>query len=544
MKTVLVLADQGGAIERLHKNVAVHISAHFTLKFYESSNFDEQKFAKEFHLADLCLTTGRWLDTLTNSCKLSAPEFQKKIVAVCHDRADIPQTWSPDITYGATADDLLQLMPAGSQLAFAGVAPLRISRKQPSGKIETLGWFGKESDLALSVSQASGIPLSVSDAESFPQVQEWYRSIDVLLFAEGPEVRAFEAIACGVMVIGTNQVPGPKFSTIEEAAQILRELAGSPERTKDLAMAQYKWLVSNRAINVLSKSWTSMLEAAVAKRPFLDFIEVGTSDFDTEIEKKDNKVGVSIEPIKYYLDRLPNKHRCKKLNIAISDYTGTCDVNFLSVDTITRLGFPDWVKGSNCINGYHKLVAALCAEKSIDIASVATTEVVPVRPLMDVMQSLNFDGLYYLKIDAEGHDVVILKKFAQDLNGNKNMLPHLIQFESNMLTSSEAVQEIVTLFGSLGYDLVSRGGDTVMRRNLQVKDKKQFTATIPHAYIMDYPANYNVLELPHENTLEAAKEYCVQNDCSGVTLEGGTYQVRAGRYLSPTHLNVCSWIFV
>jgi hypothetical protein len=48
---------------------------------------------------------------------------------------------------------------------------------------------------------------------------------------------------------------------------------------------------------------------------FYDFIEIGTSDFDTEIEKKDNKIGISIEPIKYYLDRVTNKPNCIKLNI-------------------------------------------------------------------------------------------------------------------------------------------------------------------------------------------------------------------------------------
>ena len=36
-----------------------------------------------------------------------------------------------------------------------------------------------------------------------------------------------------------------------------------------------------------------------------DFIEIGTSDFDTLIETSNNDtVGISIEPIKYYLDNL------------------------------------------------------------------------------------------------------------------------------------------------------------------------------------------------------------------------------------------------
>tara|TARA_Y100000741_G_scaffold359915_1_gene341333 strand:- start:859 stop:972 length:114 start_codon:yes stop_codon:yes gene_type:complete len=36
---------------------------------------------------------------------------------------------------------------------------------------------------------------------------------------------------------------------------------------------------------------------------FLDFIEIGTSDFDTKIQKKDNKIGISIDGVKYYIDK-------------------------------------------------------------------------------------------------------------------------------------------------------------------------------------------------------------------------------------------------
>ena len=36
---------------------------------------------------------------------------------------------------------------------------------------------------------------------------------------------------------------------------------------------------------------------------FVDFIEIGTSDFNTEIQKKDNRIGLSIEPVKYLLSK-------------------------------------------------------------------------------------------------------------------------------------------------------------------------------------------------------------------------------------------------
>lgn len=107
--------------------------------------------------------------------------------------------------------------------------------------------------------------------------------------------------------------------------------------------------------------------------PFYDFLEIGTSDFDTEIQKKDDKIGISIEPIEYYLNRLPEKKGCIKLNMGVSDYNGTCVVNYLSEETIRAHGFPSWVRGCNSINSFHKTVETLCQSKGVDIVKISTS---------------------------------------------------------------------------------------------------------------------------------------------------------------------------
>ena len=38
----------------------------------------------------------------------------------------------------------------------------------------------------------------------------------------------------------------------------------------------------------------------------LDYIEIGTSDFETLVETLDGN-GISIEPLSFYLNKLPNK---------------------------------------------------------------------------------------------------------------------------------------------------------------------------------------------------------------------------------------------
>jgi len=278
--------------------------------------------------------------------------------------------------------------------------------------------------------------------------------------------------------------------------------------------------------------------------PFYDFIEIGTSDFNTEIEKKDNKVGISIEPIKFYLDRIPDKRNCIKLNLGISNYNGKCVVNYLSEQTICKYNFPYFVRGCNSINSYHKTVTSICKSKNIDIEKIADKYTVDVSTLHTLMIKACVSGVYFLKIDTEGHDVIILKKFYEEIKDNA-YLPHVIQFESNVLSTAEDINTIIRLFTNIGYDLISKGNDTILNLNLKnIKNKKKYTSAIKNYYIMGYPLNYSLTNLPHNNTLESAKEYCIKHKCSGVTLQNGIYQVRNGKYINYAEGDIYSWIFI
>ena len=277
---------------------------------------------------------------------------------------------------------------------------------------------------------------------------------------------------------------------------------------------------------------------------FWDFIEIGTSDFDTEIQKIDNKVGISIEPIKFYLDRLPNKKNCIKLNLGISDYNGTCNINYVSEENIKKYNFPDWIRGCNSINSYHKTTTSICKNWGIDIEKISDTVTVDVLTLYTLMVKQYIDGVYYLKIDTEGHDTIILKKFYEEIKDNI-YLPHVIMFESNVLSTHESINNIITLFETIGYDLFHTGEDTILKLNIKnIKNKTKYTPAIKNYYIMDHPLNYSLTDLPHKNTLEDAKEYCIKHGCSGVTLQDGIYQVRNGKYINYHDSDIYSWVFI
>jgi hypothetical protein len=126
-------------------------------------------------------------------------------------------------------------------------------------------------------------------------------------------------------------------------------------------------------------------------------------------------------------------------------------------------------------------------------------------------------------------------------------MPHVILFETNCLSNSSDVDEVISLYEGVGYDKIYREeNDTLLQLNLKkLKSKNQFTDELDKYYIIDYPAGYSPYGLPHENTLEAAQEYCRKNKYSGVTLQNGIYQVRSGPYLKYSSDIPCkSWLFV
>ena len=113
---------------------------------------------------------------------------------------------------------------------------------------------------------------------------------------------------------------------------------------------------------------------------------------------------------------------------------------------------------------YHPTVYKLCLEKGLDVETTFTSYEVDVKTLMTIILENNISKIKYLKIDTEGHDVVILKKFYEDIITHKknNLLPSKILFESNELSDPDAVTNIINLYRNIGYKLVSRGSDTIL----------------------------------------------------------------------------------
>lgn len=284
---------------------------------------------------------------------------------------------------------------------------------------------------------------------------------------------------------------------------------------------------------------------------FVDFMEIGTSDFNTLVQKADDSiVGLSVDPVAIYLDKLPSKKNCRKINAAISDRDGEIAVHFLTPDTIKRLDLPAWVKGCNSIGAMHPSVERILTKRGLSPQDIVCSVSVPMHRLTTFLDREGVTGLYFLKIDTEGHDDIILNDFLS--TAPLSLLPHKLLFESNVLCDNDRIHQLIVRLINTGYDIVkceTGGGqtDTLMRLNiLRAKRRGVFSEERLGYYIQGYPKEYDPKALPHANSKEEAMKYCAEHKYAGVTYQYGRYEVRNGKFLmdQKDYPGLKSWVFL
>jgi len=180
-----------------------------------------------------------------------------------------------------------------------------------------------------------------------------------------------------------------------------------------------------------------------------DFVEIGTSDFLTLAEHiLDNETGISIEPISYYLDRLPDKPNVHKANYAMSNKMGSTIIYYVKPEDITKYNLPWWVRGCNSINAPHPTVKSLLGEMHDDIITV---ENVTLANWDFICNRYNITGIKLLKIDTEGHDAIILEDYFEYCEKHPNVLADEILFEYNVLADKQKTNDMINKFVKKGY---------------------------------------------------------------------------------------------
>jgi len=187
-----------------------------------------------------------------------------------------------------------------------------------------------------------------------------------------------------------------------------------------------------------------------------DFVEIGTCDYHTLLEGcSSDEIGLSIEPIKIYLDNLPNKPNVTKVNVAISSEDKIVDLFWVEPHNQEKynIGF---TKGWGTIISPHRghneaqmmLETGMLSKHQIESITWST-----------LVKRYDIESVKLVKIDTEGHDCVVINSIL-----DSNIHPQKIEFETTHCSTEELLQIAVRL-ESMGYTLITEGEDTVWRKN-------------------------------------------------------------------------------
>ncbi|CAL1146209.1 unnamed protein product [Cladocopium goreaui] len=191
----------------------------------------------------------------------------------------------------------------------------------------------------------------------------------------------------------------------------------------------------------------------------LDYIEIGTADFDTLAQQLHgtDPVGLSIEPVEEHFQQLPVKETSetkigqRKLWAAVAEQDGEADLYVVRPEymepqcsnaTVRQLGLqyclPWWFRATASLHKPAALVDVHAGEKAVEAQMVVK---VPTVSYASLMERFDVTSLHLLKIDTEGFDVLILRQMLK-WGKTTSQYPERVQFERNNLTDAREAEEL------------------------------------------------------------------------------------------------------
>ena len=200
----------------------------------------------------------------------------------------------------------------------------------------------------------------------------------------------------------------------------------------------------------------------------IGFLEVGTSDFNTLIQTvSDDISGISMEPLKFYLDNLPNRSLVKKISAAlVAEPTSNVDVYYIDPSIIDdpKNDLKDYMKGCNSVGKphdfhthYNKYSTGYKDENTI-IRNLVEEGLVTVKKTLaltfsQLMGIYDLDYINTIKLDTEGQDAPLLQSILDYYQSSEKTLPKTIEFETNNHNKQEELIKVAKRLISLNYIL-------------------------------------------------------------------------------------------
>jgi hypothetical protein len=286
-KKILVYCDTGWAIGRIFKDLDKYLSKDFDITYCDWGKYDTK-------CAKMLIMSGYFDIYITNLVYLKVfhdlPEDHlKKFIFSCHgyqevfdllyhNKNSLPLAANYSILSKSVECFFTEPLKSNLYHAYNGVELSNFDYIKRNGELKNVGWCGgkdidyKRSSWCYEICEKTGLSLFIESHLTYEELRKWYSTIDILLINSGPNyyqetgpLPAFEAIASGVLVIGTSvgnfaDVPGPKYSSIEEAIVIIEELKNNPDKVRQISEEQYECVQKNWSYQILSKQWKHMFD--------------------------------------------------------------------------------------------------------------------------------------------------------------------------------------------------------------------------------------------------------------------------------------------
>jgi FkbM family methyltransferase len=198
-----------------------------------------------------------------------------------------------------------------------------------------------------------------------------------------------------------------------------------------------------------------------------DYVDIGSCDFDTayDVAQPEDRV-LLVEPVQYYLDRIPDRPNQVKANLAIGSQAGELSVYYLPDVTIHLFDLPRWARGCNSVGTRHPTIDRLLQEQGLSL-NLVTESKIQVIDFKQLCQRYSISEIGKLKIDTEGHEQYILPTILELVW--EGMRIEEIKFENQeVLGNKPFLDDLALQFVKLAKYVVSEV--TAMDTTLRLQD--------------------------------------------------------------------------
>ncbi len=217
---------------------------------------------------------------------------------------------------------------------------------------------------------------------------------------------------------------------------------------------------SSKDLNAMYKHYPNSNKPITGN--IFDYVEIGTCDFDIGSGTiENNKKYLLVEPLKNYLDKIPNSKNIIKKNAAVGSAKAELKIFYVNEENIKKYNLPFWVRGCNKIGERHPTVLNLLNDLGIDTSNIFSEKNIPVVTFNDIVDEYKIDRIVNLKIDTEGWDHFIFKDVV-NLILNKEIVIENITLE--YLQAHKNTEEIDKLYEQIKHLYPKRSslGDNIV----------------------------------------------------------------------------------